>query len=678
MQSDIGIDSKLTDLKGIGPKRAEALGRMGLFSVRDLLYFAPREHLDLRETKNIRDLKDGEYAIVRVDRMDQPKMAYVPVHGRKTSLVTVRISDETDDLRLSWFNQPYIRRNLPNYIGGYVHGRIDLSHGKAMRDPQFSPAVPGMLPVYPLTKSLGQNAMRSTVKTALHAVRGCFADSLPDDIRIDHGLCQLDYALENLHFPICPESLSAAKRRLAFESALYFTILLESIRRKNAGTSGISFRTAGSVEEFVSLLPFKPTSGQLQIMREISRDMASPAPMNRLVQGDVGSGKTIIAFYAMYAAVKNGYQAALMAPTAMLAEQHYRLLNAFFGPEAAILTSGMKKSEQKAILDSIASGEVKYVAGTHSLLESSVNFNKLGIVITDEQHRFGVRQRAVLGSKAACPDTLIMSATPIPRTLSLILYGDVDVSRLKEMPHGRRPVLTRYVPSVKRLDMYRYIAEQIKQRGIQAYVVCPMIEDNEDMPSVFSAEAVYDELEMLSGIDRALIHGRMKPAARDEIMRSFRDGKTDLLVATTVIEVGVDVPNACIMVIESAERFGLAQLHQLRGRVGRSDKQSMCFLLSENDSASAAQRLSVLISTNDGFEIAEKDLEQRGPGEFLGQRQHGSSNFMSSLALTDMDTLIKAREAAEKMMESRDPEHRQTVADTLKRYSDLLENVAIN
>ncbi len=672
------IEDSLTDLKGIGPKRAEALGRLGLFSLRDLLYFTPREHYDLREAKNISDLVHGEYAIVKIEEIEKPKVAYPIINGRRTSMISVNVSDGTGRIRLTWFNQPYIRTSIPDFARGYVHGRVDLSHGKVMVNGSFCPAPPGMLPVYPLTRGLGQASMRSCVKSVMKGLSGQYGETLPDELRIEHGLCQLGFALENLHFPISPEALAIAKKRLSFESVLSFTILLEALRARACSSSGIAFETEGTIQEFVSLLPFCPTDGQYEVMRDIAKDMARPVPMNRLIQGDVGSGKTILAFYAMYAAVKNGYQAALMAPTALLADQHYEQLRSYFGDKAVLLTGGMNKTKQRSVLEAIKKGEVSYIVGTHSLIEGGVEFKDLGVVITDEQHRFGVRQRAVFGGKGSSPDVLIMSATPIPRTLSLILYGDLDVSLLKQMPKGRKPVITRYVPPEKRTDMYRYLENELLQRGIQAFVVCPMIEDNDDVAMACSAESVYSELSKKLNVRTALVHGRMKQKERDELMQKFRDHEIDLLVSTTVIEVGVDVPNACIMVIESSERFGLAQLHQLRGRVGRSDKESYCFLLTESRVESVAERIKTLVASNDGFSIAQKDLEARGPGELLGQRQHGSSQFIDAFVLGDMQTLTEARDTAIKLINSDIPENRRFVSETLKRCSGMLEDIAIN
>ena len=672
------LNESLTSIKGIGPKRAEALGRLGLFTLRDILFFAPREHYDLREAKRIRDLEHGEYGIIKIESIDKPKLSYPIINGRRTSLVTVKVSDGTDEIRLSWYNQPYAKNSIPEFAHGFVYGRVDRSHGCVMVNAVFRPQAPGMLPVYPLAKGIGQVSMRACVNSAIAAAEGVYGETLPDGLRMKHGLCQLGFAIENLHFPLSPESLGIAKRRLSFENTLNFTILLEALRSRTLKQPGISFKTDGLVEEFSSLLPFRPTGGQIACMEDIARDMAWPKPMNRLIQGDVGSGKTVLAIFAMYAAAKNGYQSALMAPTAMLAEQHYRELCRYFGDRVLLLTGGMKKSEQKAALERIRAFEVSCVVGTHSLIEDGVEFCRLGLVITDEQHRFGVRQRAVLDTKGETCDVLIMSATPIPRTLSLILYGDLDVSLLKDMPAGRKPVITRYVPPDKRSSMYRYIEEQITARGIQAFVVCPMIEDNDEVRYAYSAEAVYEELLSRLNVRVGLVHGRMKAEKREAVMEDFRRGELDLLVSTTVIEVGVDVPNACIMAVESAERFGLAQLHQLRGRVGRSDKESYCFLLSESRSETAAERIKTLVESNDGFRIAEKDLETRGPGELLGRRQHGTSELLDALSLADMATLNEAKAAAESLMQSGDAQDRALVRGVLSRYAGLLQDIAIN
>lgn len=409
----------------------------------------------------------------------------------------------------------------------------------------------------------------------------------------------------------------------------------------------------GTMSSFIKLLPFEPTNAQLKAMEEIRRNLAGERLMNRLLQGDVGSGKTAVALYAMYAAMKNGKQAALMAPTEILAAQHYTTLCKIFGAEnVAYLKGGMKKAEREAELARIADGTAKAVTGTHALLQGDVEFHDLGMVITDEQHRFGVKQRATIGAKGSAADVLIMSATPIPRTLAMILYGDLSVSCIDELPPGRKPVATRLVPEHKRQDMYKFIEEQAKA-GQQAYIVCPLVEGSDSMDDVQSAVELYEELKKQLSVPVGLLHGQMSNAAKEKAAEAFRRGETGVLVATTVIEVGVDVPNATIMAIENADRFGLAQLHQLRGRVGRGDKRSYCFLLSGDSSEAAQQRLSTLVKTNSGFEIAETDLMMRGPGEFLGKKQHGISEFAAASLAMDISVMKEAKDAAEEILSDR-------------------------
>ncbi len=669
---------RLDNIKGIGPKRAEALGSLGLFTLHDLLYHFPKDYYDLREAKRISELVHGEYALVRVSGIGAPHLSWPNIGGRKTSVATVSISDGTGNLRLSWFNQPFRLKSIPKNPSGYVYGRVDLSHGRVMVNATFCPSPPGILPLYPLAKGLGQPGMRQAMSSALRAIGQDWTDTLPDVMRIRNNLCELRSALHNIHFPVSMHELELARRRLAFDDVLDFTILLEHIRKEHRDSVGTSFDVDGLVAEFGTMLPFKPTDGQLAIMDEIASDMAKPLPMNRLIQGDVGSGKTVLAAFAMFVAVKNGYQAALMAPTEVLARQHFEKLNAFFGNRCVLLTGNMRKAEREHSLGLISGGHVDAVIGTHAIIQSAVKFSRLGLVITDEQHRFGVRQRAYLGGKASAPDALIISATPIPRTLSLILYGDLDVSRLTELPRGRKPIVTRFVPPARRTDMYRYIERQVKERHIQAFVVCPLIEDSDVFIDAGSAESVFDELGHMLSISVDLLHGRMKPAERNRVMERFRSGGTDLLVSTTVIEVGVDVGNACIMVIESAEGFGLAQLHQLRGRVGRGTEESFCFLLTNSSSPAVAERIGTLVSCSDGFEIAQKDLETRGPGELLGIHQHGVSEISSAMLSADLETLAMARDEAIRLLSQCDDISRHLVERAMRRYDSIRSEIVIN
>ena len=666
---------KLTSIKGIGPARAERLAAMGLFSLSDLIRFTPRGYLDFSKVTAASELVHGEYAAVSVEFIGIPKTVHVK--GGMT-ITTVSIGDATGNLVATWYNQAYAARNIPREPGGYVMGRVDKRHGIRLVTPVFSKNLPGILPVYPLVKGLNQNNLRNAVRSGLDMGLPEVKDELGESICREFDLADIRYALSNIHFPADTAALERAKRRLAFEDALRFTLVLELLRAERKKQNGISFDIRGSKQSFLKQLPFTPTKAQLRVMDEIADDMNSGTPMNRLVQGDVGSGKTILAIYAMFIAMKNGYQSVLMAPTEILAEQHYKQLKAYFGDRTALVTGSMTTKERNEILNGIRSGRITAVTGTHALIESRVEFYRLGLVITDEQHRFGVNQRAKLGSKAAYPDVMIMSATPIPRTLSLILYGDLDVSIVDDMPPGRQPVTTHYVPHAKRVLMYRYIEGLIKKKGMQAYVVCPMIEDNDELVSVRSAESVFEELSKNLSVKTALMHGRMKNSEKEAVMEAFRRGEIDLLVSTTVIEVGVDVPNACIIAIESADRFGLAQLHQLRGRVGRGGGESFCFLLSESSSSTAKERLKTLVNTSDGFKIAEKDLLLRGPGEFMGTRQSGAAGLISAALMGDMNTLNEAHDAAVRLMSMDTPDAVKLKNAAMEQYRAIFENIAIN
>ncbi|MBR3299656.1 MAG: ATP-dependent DNA helicase RecG [Clostridia bacterium] len=667
--------SELTKIKGIGPGRIKHFARLGLFSLQDLVSFLPRSYLDYSKPVSVAQAEDGEPAAIEVKFIGTPK-TFRAKSG--LSITTVSIADETGNITAAWFNQPYIARSIPKEPGGYALGTVDKRTGARLLRAGFSKELPGIIPVYPLTSGLTQSVMRMAVRGALDLCLEGTQETLPEEIREQYGLIPLKKAIETVHFPKDTDELASARRRLAFEDAAVLTIVLEKLRQNKKSQKGIAFETSGILGEFLELLPFEPTPAQFSVMNEIALDMASPQPMSRLIQGDVGSGKTALALYAMFIAAKNGAQSVLMAPTEILAEQHFTLLKRFFGDRAAILKGHMSAPVKREVLRGIADGSIIAVTGTHALIEGKVEFSRLGLVITDEQHRFGVRQRAQIGKKAESPDTIIMSATPIPRTLSLILYGDLDISLVKGMPPGRKPVKTQLVPSEKRIAMYRYIEQRINKERTQAYVVCPMIEENEDLERVRSAETVFDELKANLSIHTALVHGKLKSAEKDAIMESFRSGAIDLLVSTTVIEVGVDVPNACTMVIESAERFGLAQLHQLRGRVGRGDKQSECWLLTESRSKTAISRLRLLCETNDGFKIAERDLETRGPGELIGMRQHGISEFGAAALASDIETLKQARDCARKLLSMSPEKSERLMEKAMLKYNSSLEDVVIN
>lgn len=642
------LTDSITDLKGIGPRKAEAFGKLGLFSMHDVLYHFPRKYLDYSKTSCIMGAKHGDYVALELKLKSDPKLARV---RRGLDITTARAFDQSGEINLTWYNQPYRMKAVVAGECVYACGRVDRMHGVKMINPSIYRELPGILPVYPVCAGLSQKLLRDTVKAVLEGCSEGIEESLPSSMRQKYGLIGLYDALRGLHFPGNMEEIKAARQRLAFEDTLMFSLTL-SMMQYSLPKREQPLKLEGTMSSFIKLLPFEPTNAQLKAMEEIRRNLAGERLMNRLLQGDVGSGKTAVALYAMYAAMKNGKQAALMAPTEILAAQHYTTLCKIFGAEnVAYLKGGMKKAEREAELARIADGTAKAITGTHALLQGDVEFHDLGMVITDEQHRFGVKQRAAIGEKGAA-DVLIMSATPIPRTLAMILYGDLSVSCIDELPPGRKPVATRLVPEHKRQDMYKFIEEQAKA-GQQAYIVCPLVEGSDSMDDVQSAVELYEELKKRLSVPVGLLHGQMSNAAKEKAAEAFRRGETGVLVATTVIEVGVDVPNATIMAIENADRFGLAQLHQLRGRVGRGDKRSYCFLLSGDSSEAAQQRLSTLVKTNSGFEIAETDLMMRGPGEFLGKKQHGISEFAAASLAMDISVMKEAKDAAEEILSDR-------------------------
>ncbi len=671
------LDIELTSIKGIGPKRAERLASMGLYSLKEVLFFSPRKYIDYSRPVSISDAEHGEYVLVSAAEIGRPYRRKI---NRSLEVLSVTISDGETKFQAVWFNQGYLLSKIPaSSDGWYICGRVDRSHGLRLLEASFVREFPGIIPVYPLTKGISQAALRSLIKACVgYALEnGLLTETIPDMLRIKYCLPGITKAIKELHFPSSLDSASAAKRRFAFEDAAVFATVLELLRRSRSKKRGVSFNSQGLQAEYLDMLPFVPTDAQLRVMRELEQDMERAHPMNRLIQGDVGSGKTTLAIYAMYVAVKNGYQAVIMAPTEILAEQHYAKLKAIFGDGAALISGSIKKTELALTLERIRSGDALAVVGTHALIESNIVFYRLGLVITDEQHRFGVRQRSSLERKSIDPDTIIMSATPIPRTLALILYGDLDISVVNDKPPGRLSIITSFVPANKRTAMYRYIEERIKHDAIQAYVVCPLIENGEGSENIRSVESVFSELSHMLDVRCALLHGRLKNDDKERAMNAFRQGSIDILVSTTVIEVGVDVPNACIMVIEAADRFGLAQLHQLRGRVGRGNNESRCFLLSDSKSANAKERIKTLVEISDGFLIADKDLKLRGPGDVLSAEQHGITGFGVSLMAMNEEMLLEARRFANDIIEINDPSM-PLLASAINRYKRFSESLTSN
>lgn len=667
------IDIPLTSVKGIGPKRAELFEQLGVRSARELLYRLPRDYLDYSALTPVASLADGKYAAARV------RISSAPRYFRKGGLTVISASaqDETGSVTLKWFNQPYRSMQVKAGEVVCVCGRVLRKKGVTLLNPMVTSVLPGILPVYATVKGLNQRTWRDSQMAALDAVWDRIDETLPPKIIEQYGLAPLALALRHAHFPFSREALELARKRLDFENALLYFLAVEEQKAERSRQNGFAFDTGGVLEKYGAKLGYELTNAQKRVIGEIAADMERPVPMNRLLQGDVGSGKTAVALYALCVASANGKQGALLAPTEILAEQHYETLRSIFGSSAALLTGSMKKSERDAVLQRIYDGTALCVTGTHALLSGDVKFYDLGCVVTDEQHRFGVRQRAAMQEKGARPDMLVMSATPIPRTLALILYGDLDISVIDELPPGRKPIKTSLIPPHKREDMYVYLAKQAAEEGLQSYVVCPLIEESEniDCPSVC---ALFSELKKALPKTRlGMLHGQMKDAEKERVMRAFRVGEIDILVTTTVIEVGVHVENACFMVVEGAERFGLSQLHQLRGRVGRSAKQAYCFLLTSEGNGEANERIQALTSTCDGFEIARQDLLLRGPGDFIGVRQHGEAGLMMLGGVLDVQTLEQAGKAAREIVSTPNEESARLIELANERY-DAMSDIAMN
>jgi len=675
------LETDVRFISGIGEQRAKALGKLGIFTLRDLISYFPRKYEDRRNTRRIAELQPGESACVAAMVAAPPTLSHI---RRGLDLVKLRAVDESGALDVTFFNQAWLKNNLRQGETYIFYGKAE---GNLLRRQMANPIVEPeerreftgrIVPIYPLTAGVSQLILSRSVRQGLDACAEILPDVLPDEVRQEHQLCRIGFAYENIHFPQTEESLEIARRRLAFEELFLFTIGLKRLRSRRDAESVTPCRKV-DLAPFLRALPFSLTGAQRRCVEEAVADMRSGRPMNRLCQGDVGSGKTMVAAACVYFMVKNGRQAALMAPTEILAQQHYAGLAPMLerlGIRCALLTGATTAKTKRSIAAQLETGEIDFAIGTHALISESVQYRDLGLVITDEQHRFGVGQRAALSAKGRSPHMLVMSATPIPRTLALILYGDLDVSVIDELPPGRQPIDTFAVPGSYRPRIYRFLRKLIDE-GRQAYIVCPMVDENGDLPDERKAVKEYAEtLQRGEFSDKrvAFVHGKMKAREKDAVMSAFAAGEVDILVSTTVIEVGVDVSNAASMVIENAERFGLSQLHQLRGRVGRGVHKSYCILISDNKGDENRQRLQVMTRTGDGFKIAEEDLRLRGPGDFFGVRQHG----LPGLRVADLgcDTLLlrEAQAAAEKLL-GEDPDLRSCPA-AARRVEELFRQNA--
>ena len=651
------LNDSVTEIKGIGAKKAQTLNNLGIFTVNDLIEHFPRDYEDRSQVKDIADLTENEentfFALVSA----------VPenVHIRKMTVTKVKLSDSTGSVNAVWYNQPFIKNALKKdeeYIFTGIYKKS--GYRREVSSPEFEKAgtdkeILGggrIVPVYPLTSGISQKVLRSLIKTTLDAVKTQLPEFLPLEMRKKYMLCERNFAISNIHFPENDESFFIARKRLVFEELFVLQTALFILKGTAKRNDGIVFKTKGISEESEKAFGFGFTKAQKKVIAEICADVSKGIPMNRLIQGDVGSGKTAVAMTAALMAVKNGYQAALMAPTEVLASQHYESFKEFFdkfGIKVCLLKGSLKKKEKEAVKELISTGEADVIVGTHAIIQEDVEFKKLGLVITDEQHRFGVKQRNVLSEKGINAHVMVMTATPIPRTLALILYGDLDVSVIDELPPGRQHIDTFAVNSSYHQRAYGFIRKEV-ENGRQAYMVCPMIEEN-DAIEAKSVMQMIDEVSEndFKGLSVAVLHGKMKADEKERIMKDFAENKIQILISTTVIEVGINVPNATIMLIENAERFGLSQLHQLRGRVGRGKYQSYCILVTDSKSEVTKERMKVMKKTNDGFEISETDLKLRGPGEFFGTRQHGVPQLKIANLYKDADILSQAQAAAKEL-----------------------------
>ncbi len=639
----------VTSLGGVGPKRAEQFQKLGINSVGDLISFYPRAYEDWSNVVKIENITES--GIYCVKAILAAPISDARIGGGKI-LSKGSVYDDTGSLQLVFFNNKYISSMLTYGIEYFFYGKINIDkYGAQMVSPTFSPVSEGerIHPIYRSTAGLNGKTISNAVKQSLKLLPPVVNDPLPEQVRRTFGLCGLKEALYGIHFPKNTAELEASRERLVTEELVVLNLGMKNLRSHSRGVSPVKI-TQDYSAEFSEYLPFELTNAQKRAVADCVNDiMTKSSPMNRLIQGDVGSGKTAVAASVCYTVIKNGYQAAFMAPTEILARQHCDTFKKLFENtdiRVELLTGALKESEKKRVRAGLESGEIELVIGTHALITDKTDFYNLGIAVTDEQHRFGVAQRAKLLSKGKNPHLLVMSATPIPRTLGLIIFGDLDISIIDELPPSRKPVKTVLFNSAQRGRIFGFIKEEVAA-GRQAYIVCPLVEEGE-LDDVASAEEYAAELmlKQFSDIPVGVVHGKMKSEEKEAVMKKFADNELKILVATTVIEVGVDVPNATVMVIENAERFGLSQLHQLRGRVGRGDFQSYCVLISDYGNELTRQRLEVLCSTNDGFKIADEDLKMRGPGDFFGQRQHG----LPQLSIADFaDT--KSLEKSQKIVD---------------------------
>ncbi len=659
------LEKNVKYIKGVGPNRVQLLNKLGIFTLKDLITYYPRMYEDRSKPKSIAECRNGDEVLI--EAIACGRVSDVRLQGKTMQRLLVR--DESASCTITWFNQSYLKNKFEVGQTYKFYGKISNNFGKiTMTSPVFDENQKNfntgkIIPLYPLTYQLSQNVLRRIMESGLAEVEGKLKESLPEHLLEEYHLQGINEATRKIHFPMELKDFDIARKRLVFEELLSTQLALLQLKNSYRNDEkGISFDKNVKMSDVMNQLPFKLTKAQLRVLEEIDNNMEAENSMNRLLQGDVGSGKTVVAMCAAYKAVKCGYQAAIMAPTAILATQHlenFQNILKELDIKCELLTSGISKKKKEDLLERLAKGDIDILIGTHAIIEENVVFKNLGLVVTDEQHRFGVKQRTKIAEKGKNPDVLVMTATPIPRTLALILYGDLDISIIDELPPNRKKVETFAVNKQMTERVNGFIGQQIQQ-GRQAYIVCPLVEENEEL-DLKSVEELYEiyQKEVFPQYKVEYIHGKMRPKQKDDIMERFKLGEIDILISTTVIEVGVDVPNSNIMVIENAERFGLAQLHQLRGRVGRGDYQSFCVLKYEEKSETVRERMKVMCSTNDGFVISEKDLELRGSGDFFGTMQHGLPEFKIANLFEDMSILKLVQSIAMKILQE-DPRLEKT------------------